>query len=115
MLKLLSSRRALTLLALVAAVTVLSAVTALASSTKSASVHNFSLQPGKLTIRKGTRVSWTWRSSGIRHNVTVKSGPAHFHSRTQGGGTFSHVFNRRGTYHLYCTLHPWMKETVVVK
>jgi plastocyanin len=48
--------------------------------------------------------------------VTVKSGPTHFRaSRTQARGTFSHRFTRRGTYHLYCSIHSWMKETIVVK
>jgi plastocyanin len=113
--KLSHSRRAAALLAALAALIALSSVTAAASSTKQASVNPSSLSPGNISVRKGTRVSWTWKSYGIKHNVTVKSGPVHFGSESLRHGTYSHVFNRKGTYHLYCTLHPFMKETVVVK
>jgi len=70
--------------------------------------------PGRLTIDKGTKVTWNWKGY-LNHNVHVKSGPSKFHSPPQVQGSFSHVFNRRGTYHLYCTIHPNMKETIVVK
>jgi plastocyanin len=51
----------------------------------------------------------------LNHNVTVRSGPSTFHSRTQAQGSYSHVFTRPGTYALYCTIHPSMKMTVVVR
>jgi plastocyanin len=51
----------------------------------------------------------------LRHNVAVQSGPSKFRSRTQVSGTFSHTFTKAGTYHLYCTLHRYMKMTIVVK
>jgi plastocyanin len=68
----------------------------------------------RLAIARGTRVTWRWVGE-LNHNVTVKSGPSRFHSRTQAAGTFSHVFDRRGTYTLYCTIHPYMKMTIVVR
>jgi plastocyanin len=114
MIKLLHSRRALALLASVLALVALSSVSALASSTKHASVGDNFLHPGKITVGKGTKVSWKWTGYRV-HNVTVKSGPSRFQSNTQARGTFSHTFRRKGTYHLYCTVHPGMKETVVVK
>jgi plastocyanin len=108
--------RALALLGVVFALVAFSAVSALASSPpKRATVGEFFLRPGKLTINKGAKVSWKWTGS-LRHNVTVRKGPAKFHSRTQARGNFSHTFKRRGTYFLYCTLHPnVMKEKIVVK
>ena len=68
----------------------------------------------RLTVNKGAKVTWNW-TGFLNHNVSVKSGPVKFHSRTQYRGTFSHRFRRAGTYHLYCTLHPSMKMTVVVR
>ncbi|HEY5431026.1 MAG TPA: plastocyanin/azurin family copper-binding protein, partial [Solirubrobacteraceae bacterium] len=68
----------------------------------------------RLTVGRGARVTWRW-AGVLNHNVTVKSGPATFRSRTQARGTFSHVFSRAGTYTLYCTIHPFMKMTVVVR
>lgn len=67
-----------------------------------------------LTISRGSRVSWQWKGA-LNHNVSVKSGPVRFHSRTQYSGSYSHTFLRSGTYRLYCTLHPYMKMTVVVR
>ena len=94
------------------------AVSALASTpTKQIRVGDNFFKPKTVTIKRGTRVTWAWHSFGIRHNVTVKSGPARFHSRpVVYGGTFSHLFTKKGTYHLICTLHPTqMKETIVVR
>jgi hypothetical protein len=45
-----------------------------------------------------------------------RRGPVRFHSPTQVRGTFSHVFTTKGTYTLYCTLHPLqMRETITVR
>ena len=115
MIKPLRSRRALALLASVIALVALSSVSALASSTKHARVGDFWLRPGKLTIGKGTQVAWSWTGYRV-HNVTVKSGPAKFHSRTMTHGSFTHRFTRRGTYRIYCTIHGnAMSMKVVVK
>ncbi len=82
---------------------------------KTVKIVNYAFRPGKLTIRKGTRVTWKWPGGYMGHNVTVIKGPVKFHSATKASGTYAHVFTRSGTYHLYCTLHPSMTETIVVK
>lgn len=69
-------------------------------------------QPHKLKVRKGTRVVWRW-GGALRHNVTVVSGPQKFHSPTMSSGTYSHVFKKKGTYKLICTIHGF-KLTVTV-
>ena len=51
----------------------------------------------------------------LKHNVVVHTGPAFFSSKTQVRGSYSHVFTRKGTYALVCTVHPKMKMTVVVR
>ena len=81
---------------------------------KSAKIGDNYFRPHKITINKGTTVTWNWKGF-LQHNVHVKKGPSKFHSRSQVAGTFSHVFTKRGTYHLYCTLHPFMTETIVVR
>ncbi len=70
--------------------------------------------PKTLTVGKGAKVTWAWAGS-LYHNVTVQSGPVKFASRTQVRGSFSHVFSKPGVYHLYCTIHPHMKMTIVVR
>jgi len=92
------------------------AAPALASvlASKKATVGNFYFHPGKLTINRGTKV--VWKFVGGYHDVTVKSGPAKFSSGERlAPASYSHVFTKAGTYHLYCKIHNWMKETVVVK
>jgi plastocyanin len=90
------------------------AASALASSTKTVKIADSSFSAKKITIHKGQKVSWDW-TGYLDHNVTVKSGPAKFHSKTQVRGVFTHRFTRKGVYHLECTIHPFMKMTVVVK
>ena len=92
------------------------AVPALAATTKTASVGDFFLRPN-MTVTHGTKVVWKWKGgSGIQHTVTVRSGPVKFGSKLMSSGSYSHVFTTKGTYHLYCKIHPTtMKETIVVK
>jgi plastocyanin len=79
-------------------------------------VDQFLFSPGTMHIKKGTKVVWKWvDGTDQKHNISVRRGPVKFHSRTKASGIFTHIFTKRGTYHLYCTLHPFMTETVVVK
>jgi len=110
--------RKLILIAVVAAFAAVPAVSALASSPpKKVTVGNNFFSSKNMTVNRGTEVTWVWHSFGVPHNVTVTSGPSRFHSRElQSSGSFSHLFSKKGTYHLVCTLHPTqMKETIVVR
>jgi plastocyanin len=109
-------RRVRVMLALVAVLVAFSSVAALASpKPKQAKLTDHSIKPGKITIKKGTKVTWKW-TGYLEHNVTVRKGPVKFHSKNMVFGSYSHRFRKKGTYHLYCTLHPnTMKETVVVR
>jgi plastocyanin len=106
-------RRTWALLILVAVLASLTATTALASPGKSVNVGDSFYGPKSLSVGKGTSVTWSW-SGTLLHNVKVHKGPATFKSRTQIRGTYRHTFSTRGTYKLYCTLHPNMTMTVVV-
>jgi plastocyanin len=106
------ARRRRTGLAL-AAFAALSATAALAlvpsgafGGARAASGHTVVLKeirfnPGTLNIRRGDSVTWRWRDGGVEHNVTF----AGFHSRTQGSGSYTVKFNRRGTFNYRCTIH----------
>ena len=105
-------------LGVLAATALLSAVLAVcavaATSTRSVKVGDNFFRPTSTTVRAGTKVEWKW-AGVLVHNVTVRSGPVKFHSRTQVKGSFSHVFTQKGTYALVCTIHPSMTETVTVR
>lgn len=100
--------------ALVVCAVAFPAVSALASSSRSVKVADSYFSVKHVTISRGTKVRWIWNGV-LYHNVKVKSGPVKFHSPTQVAGSYSYTFSRRGTYVLYCQVHPGMKMTVVVR
>jgi plastocyanin len=71
--------------------------------------------PPAVDAKVGQRISWLNEDSSP-HNVTYVSGPKFTSSRTLApqGGRFSIRLTQAGTIHYYCTLHPWMKATIVV-
>ncbi len=110
----LRERRLLVLLALAIALIAFSSASAFGASTVTVKVRDDLYTPKSLKVARGTKVVWKW-TGVLRHSVKVKSGPSKFKSKTQVRGTFSHIFGKRGTYHLYCTVHPFMKMTIVVR
>jgi plastocyanin len=72
--------------------------------TVSVTVGDDFFRPSSLSVRRGTRVRWTWRGRDA-HNVTVTSGPRRFNSPTQRRGTFMRTLRARGTYRIVCTVH----------
>jgi plastocyanin len=105
-----------------AAIAVAAGVAALPSSgatstpkPRQVSLRDDYFDPKSITVKKGTKVVWTWRGSE-RHNVAVAKGPSSFRAGTRRKGTFKHTFKKRGTYSIVCTIHaPDMHMTVKVK
>jgi plastocyanin len=85
-----------------------------ASASKGVTVKDFAFSPSSLTVRHGTKVTWTFKD-GVKHNVTVKRGPAKFHSKDIARGRYSHKLATRGTYRLICSIHTDMHQTIVVR
>lgn len=70
------------------------------------------LQP-RMTITVGTTVEWT-NNDPLQHTVTAVN--RSFNSGLiNPGKTYRHTFNRAGTYNYFCTPHPFMKGTIVVR
>jgi hypothetical protein len=66
----------------------------------------------RLSLRRGT--SFRWRFMGReRHDVTLASGPVGFASQSVSSGSFSFRFTRRGTYKLFCSLHPTRMTQII--
>jgi len=99
--------RRLLILVPVALVSAVFAIPALAA-TKSVKVgDNFFVKDGgvpTVTVKKNDTVKWNFTGDSP-HNVTVKSGPAKFHSKTMSSGSFSKQLTKKGLYTLYCTIH----------
>jgi plastocyanin len=71
--------------------------------------------PVAVDANVGQRVMWT-NDDSSPHNVTYVSGPRFRSSRRmiKPGAKFSIRLTKPGTIHYFCSLHPWMKATIVV-
>ena len=63
-------------------------------------------KPGRLSVRLGTRITWSFANSSREHSVTVTKGPRGFSSPWKQRGTFSYRPRKRGDYQIFCSLHP---------
>jgi len=71
--------------------------------------------PASVTARVGQTLTWTNEDS-VQHNVTYLSGPR-FRSSPRvisAGASFSIKLTQPGTIHYFCSIHPWMKGTIIV-
>ena len=82
------------------------------AKTAKVAVNNDFFSPSKLTVTKGTKVTWTFHG---RHNVTVDSGPTTFKSPTKSSGTYSRTLRKAGKYVLYCSIHNFQMTVKVIK
>jgi plastocyanin len=75
------------------------------------SIANFAFSPATLTIKVGTKVTWT-NNDVVAHTVTftdVANSPV-----LNRGDNFSRTFTTVGTYSYICSIHPFMHGTLVV-
>jgi plastocyanin len=77
-------------------------------------VEDFAYSRRNLVVPQGATVTWTF-GGPVRHDVTLANGPLGFSSdNLSGGRTFSQTLTRKGTYKLFCSLHP-VQMTQVIK
>jgi plastocyanin len=86
--------------------------TTASSSGNSVSIMNFSFNPNSLTVKVGTKVTWTNHDS-VTHTVTADQGA--FNSPVAPGSSFSFTFTKAGTYAYHCSIHPSMTATIIVQ
>lgn len=75
--------------------------------------------PHEVTVDVGGEVTWS-NDDTAAHTVTSgtpENGPdAVFDSSLfMAGNTFSHKFDKAGTFHYFCMVHPWMTGSVIVQ
>jgi plastocyanin len=79
------------------------------------SVDNFTFSPPLLTVAAGTRVVWTNRDD-IPHTIVGTDDPRTLRSPPlDTDDTFAFTFAAPGQYRYFCSLHPHMQGTVVVR
>lgn len=89
------------------------APTSAPSGGNSVAIANFAFSPASLTVKVGTKVTWTNNDSAA-HTVTADQGA--FDSGTLSpGGSYSFTFTKAGTYTYKCSFHAQMTATIVVQ
>ena len=76
-------------------------------------IDNFTFKDPVVTVRTGTTVTWT-NGDDIPHTVVSKDGV--FKSKVlDTGDHFSFTFAKPGQFGYFCSLHPHMTGTILVK
>ncbi len=88
--------------------------TAQTEMTESVLIKGYSFSPSTITVKAGTKVTWTNEDS-VGHTVTSDSGSELDSSLLSKGQTYSHVFEKAGTYSYHCKPHPGMKGKIIVE
>jgi plastocyanin len=73
----------------------------------------YAFAPKKLTIKVGTKVTWT-NPSDTGHNVTSATSSWTFAKNLDQGATVSYTFKKAGTYKYTCTIHAGMTGRIAV-
>ena len=85
----------------------------LAATPQTIGIKQFKYGPSMLTVPVGTTVTWVNRDEEPH---TVTSGTGAFSSAgLVNDDTFVRTFTKPGTYQYFCSIHPYMKGTLVVK
>jgi plastocyanin len=78
-------------------------------------LSDFRFGTQRLEMRQGSTFRWTFAGPS-RHDVTLASGPEGFASPSRARGSFAFRFTKKGTYRLFCSLHPTqMTQMVTVR
>jgi plastocyanin len=76
-------------------------------------IKDFMFSPMTLTTRVGVEVSWVNQDEEAH---TVVSDAGLFRSGAlDTGNSFTYKFDKPGTYHVFCSMHPQMTATIVVE
>ncbi|KGB89691.1 cupredoxin family copper-binding protein [Burkholderia multivorans] len=76
-------------------------------------IRNFMFSPMSTTIKAGTTITWK-NLDAEPHTVVDDAGIFHSSALDQND-TYAYRFDKRGVYHVFCGIHPYMKETITVE
>jgi|HubBroStandDraft_6_1064221.scaffolds.fasta_scaffold287151_2 plastocyanin len=86
-----------------------------ATAANTVTIDNFAFAPATLTVAPGTKITWTNKDEEP-HTVTSADGGHLFKSPAlDTDDKFSFTFDKPGTYKYFCSIHPHMVGTIVVK
>ena len=77
-------------------------------------IRHFAFTPEALTVTAGTRVVWTNRDD--EPHIVVSAGNRFASSKAMDTDeTYAMVFDQPGTYAYFCSIHPHMVGTIIVR
>lgn len=76
-------------------------------------IENFAFSPAAITVKVGTKVTWTNKDSAP-HTVTTDNGVGPNSGNLAPGDTYSFTFDTAGTFAYHCSLHNSMTATIIV-
>ena len=74
----------------------------------------FSFNPKTITVKKGTKITWTNHDSAP-HNVISDTGESLKSPTLNTGDSYTFTFQNEGTYFYHCGFHRMMKAQVIVE
>jgi plastocyanin len=83
------------------------------ASTTQINIDNYAFKPATVTIPAGASVTWK-NLDDDPHTATADNGAFDSKGLAQGD-TFTFRFTKPGTYDYHCSVHPFMKATIVVQ
>lgn len=86
----------------------------LAPAAATVKIDNFTFGPQALTVAPGTTVTWV-NQDDIPHTVVASDGKSFRSKVLDTGDRFSFTFARPGRFGYFCSIHPHMTGTVLVK
>jgi len=72
-------------------------------------------EPSKITIVIGVNNTVVWKNEDSTWHTAHSNIPEFNSGLIQPGTSFTHTFQRAGTYPYHCDPHPWMTGVVIVK
>jgi plastocyanin len=76
-------------------------------------IHNYAFVPAQITVLAGTKVKWINKDE-VPHTV-VGVNNMFRSSALDTNDAYSYLFRKPGKYTYFCTLHPTMTGTIIVK
>ena len=78
-------------------------------------INEMKFLPTEITVPVGTEVEWDNKDESPHTVVAIDAAKTFKSDALDTGDSFKFTFSKPGTYKYFCTLHPLMVGTVVVK
>jgi len=77
-------------------------------------ISNFAFSPATLTVKVGSKVTWTNEDTATHTVVSDDNGKTFTSTGIAQNATYSFTFTTAGTFPYHCSVHPQMTAKIVV-